>query len=64
MILEWQKIIYKDRKDRIQCDVSVLNGKEDVITQEEIFEWKNYCDKGFNVYNFKDGHFLSTLVLK
>ncbi|AQS04672.1 thioesterase II family protein [Clostridium beijerinckii] len=52
-----ENYVYKYRKDKIQCDISVLNGKEDHITQDEILEWKNHCDKAFKVYNFVGNHF-------
>ena len=52
-----ENYIYKDRKDKIQCNISVLNGKEDDITLEEILEWRNHGDKGFKAYNFEGNHF-------
>lgn len=52
-----ENYIYKDRKDKIQCDISILNGKQDDITLEEILAWKNHGDKGFKVYNFEGDHF-------
>ncbi|WP_443659042.1 thioesterase II family protein [Clostridium algidicarnis] len=52
-----EKYLYKEKEDKIQCDISILNGKEDDITLEEILEWKNHGDKGFKVYNFEGNHF-------
>lgn len=52
-----ENYVYKNRRDKIQCDISVLNGKEDDITQEEILAWKNHGDKGFKVHNLEGGHF-------
>lgn len=52
-----ENYVYKDRRDKIQCNISVLNGKEDRITLEEILAWKNHGDKGFKVYSFEGGHF-------
>ncbi|CUU48846.1 thioesterase II family protein [Clostridium beijerinckii] len=51
------KYIYKKKKDKIKCDISVLYGKEDDITLEDLLEWKNHGDKGFKVYNFEGNHF-------
>ncbi|MCJ8173434.1 thioesterase II family protein [Clostridium botulinum] len=52
-----EKYLYKEKKDKIQCDISILNGKEDDITLEELLAWKNHGDKGFKVYNFEGDHF-------
>lgn len=52
-----EKYIYKEKKEKIQCDISILNGKEDDITLEELLAWKNHGDKGFKVYNFEGDHF-------
>ena len=52
-----EKYIYKEKKDKIKCDVSIFNGKEDDITLEEILAWKYHTDKGFKVYNFEGNHF-------
>lgn len=52
-----EKYLYKEKKDKIQCDISILNGKEDDITLEEILAWENLGDKGFKVYNFEGNHF-------
>lgn len=48
---------YKEREDKIECDVSILNGKQDSINLEEILAWKKHVDKGFKVYNFEGDHF-------
>lgn len=52
-----ENYIYKEKKDKIQCDITILNGKKDDITLEEILAWKNHGDKGFKVYNFEGNHF-------
>jgi surfactin synthase thioesterase subunit len=52
-----EKYLYKEKKDKIQCDISILNGKEDDITLEELFSWKSHGDKGVKVYNFEGNHF-------
>lgn len=48
---------YKRRKEKIQCDVSILNGKQDSINLEEVLAWKNHICKGFKVYTLKGNHF-------
>lgn len=52
-----ENYIYKEKKSKIQCNISILNGKEDDITLEEILSWKNHGDKGVKVYNFEGNHF-------
>ena len=44
-------------RQKIDCDISVLNGKEDNISLEEISKWNEYGNKSFNVYQFQGGHF-------
>lgn len=52
-----ENYIYREKKDKIQCDISILNGKEDDITLEEILAWKNHAGRNFKVYNFEGNHF-------
>lgn len=52
-----EKYLYKEKKEKIQCDISILNGKEDDITLEELLAWEKLGDKGFKVYNFQGNHF-------
>ncbi|MBU3179086.1 thioesterase [Clostridium estertheticum] len=54
-ILETYK--YKERRNKIECDVSILNGKQDSINLEEILTWKNHVCRDFKVYNFEGNHF-------
>jgi surfactin synthase thioesterase subunit len=48
---------YEEREEKIQCDVSILNGKQDSINLEEILTWKNHVSRSFKVYNFEGNHF-------
>lgn len=48
---------YQERQKKIECDVLILNGKQDTTNIEEIFAWKNHGSKGFRVYNFEGNHF-------
>ncbi|WP_270344372.1 thioesterase II family protein [Bacillus mobilis] len=48
---------YIGREDKIECNVSILNGKQDSIKLEEILAWKNHVCKGLKVYNLEGNHF-------
>ena len=52
-----EEYVYNEKKEKIQCDITILNGKEEDITLEEILAWKKHADKGFKVYNFAGDHF-------
>lgn len=52
-----ENYVYENRKDKIECDVSILNGKQDSINLEELLAWKKHVAKGFKVYNFEGDHF-------
>lgn len=53
----FENYTYKERKDKIECDVSILNGKQDSINLKEILSWRDHVCKGFKVYNFEGNHF-------
>lgn len=48
---------YVQRKNKISCSISVLNGKGDSFTREDILEWKNHCDKETRIYHMDGNHF-------
>ncbi|WP_291584166.1 thioesterase II family protein [Clostridium sp. UBA6640] len=48
---------YKEGRNKIHCDISIFNGKQDDISLEAILKWKEHGDKSFNVYNFEGNHF-------
>ncbi|WP_217562661.1 thioesterase domain-containing protein [Paenibacillus sp. GbtcB18] len=48
---------YRKKKEKIQCEISVLNGKEDDITSEELIAWRHHTDMSFHVYPFTGSHF-------
>lgn len=48
---------YEKRENKIECDVSILNGKQDLIKLEEILAWKNHVCRELNIYNFEGDHF-------
>ncbi|HDR8111924.1 TPA: thioesterase, partial [Bacillus cereus] len=52
-----ENYIYRDKKEKLQCDISILNGKEEHITIEEMLAWKNHVDKELKIYNLEGNHF-------
>lgn len=55
---------YKKREKKIDCDVSILNGKQDSIKLNEKLAWKNHVSQGFNIYNFEGNHFYINTNIK
>ncbi|WP_291584171.1 thioesterase II family protein [Clostridium sp. UBA6640] len=52
-----ENYIYKEKSEKIKCDVSILNGRQDDITLEEILAWKNHVDLKSKFYDFDGNHF-------
>lgn len=52
-----ENYIYKEKSERIKCDVSILNGRQDDITLEEILAWKDHIDLKSKFYDFDGNHF-------
>jgi len=48
---------YKEKENKIECDISILNGRQDSIDVEEILGWKKHVCKGFKIFNFEGNHF-------
>ncbi|MFS0838706.1 thioesterase II family protein [Paenibacillus sp. 1P03SA] len=49
---------FESRTERIHCDISVLNGKEDRATEGfNLMEWSAYGSRGCHLYEFEGGHF-------
>ncbi len=48
---------FQEKEEKIQCDVSILNGKQDNINLKEILAWKHHVCGDFKVYNFEGNHF-------
>lgn len=48
---------YKEREKKIECNISILNGKQDDIKLEEILAWNKHVCGGVKVYNFQGNHF-------
>ncbi|PIK29241.1 putative thioesterase [Bacillus siamensis] len=48
---------YKEKKEKISCNISILNGVNDTIALENLTSWKNHTDKSFRLYHFDGNHF-------
>ena len=51
---------YKHDRDilKLNCDISVLNGKQDnYVKEQDARRWQECTNKGFSFYEFDDGHF-------
>ncbi|MGF9821636.1 thioesterase II family protein [Brevibacillus agri] len=49
---------HKEKKDILECDFVVLNGKQDNLTTiEEMKKWSKYTKRRCEIYNFDGGHF-------
>lgn len=48
---------YKDREEKISCDISILNGSKDSIKINEITEWRKHTSVKCNMYTFNGNHF-------
>lgn len=55
-IIEEYEYIKKDEK--INCDITVLNGTKDKISsKEEALLWRDFTNKSFTFHEFEGGHF-------
>lgn len=48
---------YKEKADKITCDITVLNGTEDLISLKGIIGWKKHTCGNFKIYNLEGNHF-------
>lgn len=48
---------YEREVQPFDCDITIFNGVDDILTKEDIYEWKKFTRKKFKVYNFEGGHF-------
>ena len=55
---------YENRGNKIQCDTSILNGKQDSIDIKDIFAWENHVSKGIKIYNLDGNHFFINQKVK
>jgi surfactin synthase thioesterase subunit len=52
-----ESYIYKERKDKIECDITVFSGKDEDIIIEELLAWRNHCCRGFKIHMLAGDHF-------
>lgn len=48
---------YKERTNKIECNISILNGKQDSINLEDILAWKKHTSKKCRIYNLEGNNF-------
>lgn len=48
---------YIEKTNKIECNISVFNGKEDSITLKELLAWSDHSNGMCRVYNFEGNHF-------
>ena len=48
---------YFERGEKLNCNITILNGKNDNLTINDIWSWKQHTSKSCNIYLFKGGHF-------
>lgn len=48
---------YVEPESKLDCNITVLNGKEDKITLNEIIGWKQHTSKDCKIYMMDGGHF-------
>lgn len=48
---------YKKPIRKYDFDITIFNGRDDDINQNDIYGWGEYTSKQFKVYNFEGGHF-------
>lgn len=52
-----ENYIYQERNSKIDCDITVLNGKEDSMSKEDVSDWKHHTSGHFTAYYFDGNHF-------
>jgi len=48
---------YKERINKIECNISALNGNLDSIDLKDILAWNRHTSGSFKLYNFEGNHF-------
>lgn len=56
--------VYKERTNKIECNISILNGKQDSISLYDITAWKKHTSKKCSIYNFEGNHFFINNSIK
>lgn len=48
---------YIEKINKIECNISVLNGKQDSINLEDKLAWNKLCSEKCRIYNLEGNHF-------
>lgn len=48
---------YEKPEKAFDFDITIFNGTQDTLTEEDISAWSSYTSKNFFTYNFDGGHF-------
>jgi len=49
--------VHPPKESPLQYDITVLNGKQDEDSVEEVEAWKNHTSKNCDIHHFEGGHF-------
>lgn len=49
--------IHHQKESKINSDITVFYGEDDIIDKQDVLAWKNQANKNFKLYKFKGGHF-------
>lgn len=52
-----ENYVYREKDSKIECDVTVFSGKDDDVTMDELYAWKNHCNQGFELFTLEGNHF-------
>lgn len=52
-----ESYVYKEKINKIECNISALNGTLDSIDLKDILAWKRHTNRNFRLYNFEGDHF-------
>lgn len=48
---------YKQPDKPFDCGITIFNGFQDDLNEQDIYEWSQYTSQAFQVYQFEGGHF-------
>jgi len=52
-----ERYTYKEKKDKLDCNFTVLYGKDDDMRINEICDWQKHTHQKCNFVKFSGGHF-------
>ena len=52
-----ESYIYTEKESKIDCDITIFNGKDDDMTLDDILSWKVHSKGKTAIHNFKGNHF-------